>query len=156
MLKTNAIRLLENENIPYQLIIDNSKDKQANGLAVAKNIGKGVNEVYKTLVAEGKVENYVFVIPVNDELDFKKAAKITDEKKIKFVDVKDLMKLTGYTRGGCSPIGMKKLFKTFIQQDCLSLDSIVINAGKIGYYLEVNPHDLPKIIDVEFLDIVKN
>jgi Cys-tRNA(Pro)/Cys-tRNA(Cys) deacylase len=105
------------------------------------------------LVAHSKQNLFVFVIPVHKELDLKKAAKSAGEKKIEMLPVKDLQKFTGYIRGGCSPIGMKKLYPTFIDQPALELEAIVVSGGKIGTQLELSPHDLAQIIQAQFTDL---
>ena len=112
--------------------------------------------MYKTLVTIGNSKNlYVFVIPVLEELNLKKAAKVAGEKKIEMIHVKDINKFTGYIRGGCSPIGMKKQYKTFIQKEALELERIVFSGGKIGLQIEMKPQDIEKAIRVEFEDVIK-
>lgn len=155
MTKTNAMRILDKEGISYNVYSYNSKDGLVDGVAVAKKIGKNVEEVYKTLVGHGKEQIYVFIIPVDEELDFKKAAIVTNEKKIDLIHVKDITKLTGYIRGGCSPIGMKRLYPSFIQESGLELEKIIVSAGKIGLQIELNPKDLAEQIQGVFTDIIK-
>lgn len=155
MKKTNAMRLLDSKNIPYNIISYNIDDGLIDGESVAKKIGKDVEEVYKTLVTQGKNEIYVFIIPVNKHLDLKKAAKVTDEKKIELIHVDDILKTTGYIRGGCSPIGMKKAYPSFIQKESLNLQEIIISGGKIGLQIKLNPRDLENIISIQFEDIIK-
>lgn len=141
--KTNVMRILDQHKINYLIYSYDKKDGKIDGLSVAEKIGKSVDEVYKTLVAEGNSkELYVFVIPVADELDLKKAAKVTCEKKINMIHVKDILKTTGYIRGGCSPIGMKKQFLTFIDQKAESVDKLIISAGQIGLQIEIELMDL--------------
>ena len=123
---------------------------------MAHKIGKDEECVFKTLVTAGhSKENYVFVVPVAEELDMKKAAKAAGEKNIEMIHVKDINKITGYIRGGCSPLGMKKVFKTFIHNTAANYPTIVFSGGKIGSQIEMNPNDLPKVIDCEFVDIIK-
>lgn len=153
--KTNAMRILDKNNINYNMITYDTSDGEVDGISVAKKIGKSVDQVYKTLVGQGKEEIYVFIVPVHEELDLKKAALVTSEKKIELIHVKDILKLTGYIRGGCSPIGMKKLFKTFIHEAALDLDNIIVSAGKIGLQIEIKPIELKDTIEAEFLDIIK-
>jgi len=155
MTKTNVMRMLDKKEISYDIYSYNIKDDLVDGISVAKKIGKDVKEVYKTLVGEGQSQVYVFIIPVNKELDFKKAAKVTGEKKIQLVNVNDIVKLTGYRRGGCSPIGMKKLYPSFIQEDSLELDKIIVSAGEIGLQIQINPEDLINQIDGKFVNIIK-
>lgn len=155
MTKTNAMRILDKEGISYNVYSYNSKDGLVDGVSVAKKIGKNIEEVYKTLVGHGKEQIYVFIIPVDEELDFKKAAIVTNEKKIDLIHVKDITKLTGYIRGGCSPIGMKRLYPSFIQESGLELEKIIVSAGKIGLQIELNPKDLAEQIQGVFTDIIK-
>ena len=155
-LKTNVMRLLEQANIPYEMTTYDVKDGKIDGQAVAEKIGKKAEQVFKTLVAVGKTKNcYVFVIPVNLELDLKKAAAVTGEKSIEMLHVKDLQKTTGYIRGGCSPIGMKKAFRTFIHESAKSLDTITVNGGKIGVQVTVNAKQLCDYIEGNFEDLTK-
>lgn len=153
--KTNAMRILDNNNINYNMITYDTSDGEVDGISVAKKIGKSVDQVYKTLVGQGKEDIYVFIVPVHEELDLKKAAIVTNEKKIELIHVKDILKLTGYIRGGCSPIGMKKLYKTFIHEAALNLDNIIVSAGKIGLQIEMKPIELKATIEAEFLDLIK-
>ncbi len=155
MKKTNAMRLLDTKKIDYSVLQYEIEDGEIDGISVSKKIGKKFEEVYKTLVAKGSEEIYVFVIPVEEHVDLKKAAKIASEKKIEFVNVNDILRITGYIRGGCSPLGMKKEFKTFIQEDGASLKSIVVSAGKIGLQIELNPLDLKELTNGKFVDIIK-
>ena len=112
--------------------------------------------LYKTLVAQGASKSiYVYVIPVNENLDLKKAAKVASEKNVAMINVNDINKFTGYIRGGCSPIGMKKLYKTFVNESAKELSVMIVSAGKIGYQVELSPIDLQKLIKCEFRDIVK-
>ncbi|MDX1772148.1 MAG: Cys-tRNA(Pro) deacylase [Planococcaceae bacterium] len=141
--KTNAIRLLDQQSVPYSLHEYNVVDGQIDGVSVANKIGQPVEMVFKTLVASagpGKV--YVFLIPVDKELDLKAAAKSAGEKKVELIPVKDLLGLTGYIRGGCSPLGMKKLFPTIIDLSAKNLDEMIVSAGKIGMQIQLKPTDL--------------
>lgn len=154
MTKTNAIRILEQKKINYEVIeIDN-----ANGLSgkeLAKKANEEVDRVFKTLVTVGHSKNhYVFVIPVDKELNLKKASKAVNEKNIVMITQKELLPLTGYVHGGCSPIGMKKYFKTVFNNSALNYDYIYFSAGKIGLQIKVNPSDISKVIDVEYNDLV--
>ena len=156
MQKTNAMRILDKNKIEYNSLTYDASDGHIDGAAVAEKTGQDPKTVYKTLVTMGNSKNlYVFVLPVLEELDLKKGAKVSGEKKIEMIHVKDINKLTGYIRGGCSPIGMKKQYKTFIQKDALDLDKIVFSGGKIGLQIEMNPKDIEKAIRVEFEDIIK-
>lgn len=155
MKKTNAMRLLDSKKILYNMISYDIEDGLIDGESVAGKIGRKVEEVYKTLVAKGKNSNYVFIIPVDKHLDLKKAAKAANEKKIDLIHVDDILKITGYIRGGCSPIGMKKLYPSFIQSESLDLENIIVSGGKIGLQIQLNPRDLASIISVDFLDIIE-
>jgi len=153
--KTNVIRILDQHKINYQIYTYDKKDGKIDGLSVAEKIGKSADKVFKTLVAEGNSkELYVFIIPVADELDLKKAAKITCEKKINMIHVKDILKITGYIRGGCSPIGMKKQFITFIDQKAETLDKLIISAGQIGLQIEIELMDLIEMTQSSLHDLI--
>ena len=121
---------------------------------MAELIGESPDKVFKTLVTEYKNDNFVFVIPVNSELDLKKAAKAANVKSIQMIHQKDLLKTTGYIRGGCSPVGMKKQFKTFINSSALDLDKIIVSAGKVGIQVELSAEDLGNITDAQFIEII--
>ena len=154
--KTNAMRLLDSNKISYTTHSYENKDGKIDGVAVAHKINKDVNQVFKTLVTQGhSKEFHVFVIPVAEELDMKKSSKVAGEKNIEMIHVKDINKITGYIRGGCSPLGMKKTFKTFIQEEAVLFDTIVFSGGKIGAQIEMNPNDLEKVIECSFVDIIK-
>lgn len=154
--KTNAMRLLDKARIEYNVISYESRDGRIDGVAVAKKIGRKNEEVFKTLVTVSNTKNiYVFIIPVNTEIDFKKAAKVAAEKSIEMISVNDLLKITGYVRGGCSPIGMKKQYKTFIHICAEELEDIIFSGGKIGIQLEVNRNDFKEIITLNYEDIIK-
>lgn len=149
--KTNAVRLLEQQKIPYNLMEYDVSDNQINGVTVAAKVGHPVEHVFKTLVATaGANKYYVFVIPVSMELNLKTAAKVTGEKKIEMLHVKDLLSITGYIRGGCSPIGMKKLFLTFVDESATNLEYILVSAGKIGMQIQLNPQDLLRVTKAKF------
>lgn len=152
--KTNAMRLLDADNINYE-IKEYSKDNGISGVDVAKTLNEDPELVFKTLVTQSKDENYVFVIPVAEELDLKKAAKVSSEKKIEMLAQKDLLKKTGYIHGGCSPIGMKKLFKTFIDESAQNREYIYVSGGKIGMQVKINPLDLVNLINGSFEDLTK-
>ena len=144
--KTNAMRMLDAANLPYKMHSYDNKDGKIDGVSVAGKIGRDAETVYKTLVTIGlKNELFVFVIPVAQELDLKKAAKATGEKKLEMLPVKDIQKYTGYIRGGCSPIGMKKLYPTFIDKSATLLDSIIVSGGKIGTQIEIQTDHLIEV-----------
>ncbi|AXH52574.1 Cys-tRNA(Pro) deacylase [Clostridium perfringens] len=155
-LKTNAMRILDSKKVSYEMLSYESEDGKIDGISVAHKIGVDEKNVFKTLVAQGtSKELYVFVIPVAEELDLKNAAKIAGEKKIEMIAVKDIMKYTGYIRGGCSPIGMKKNYKTFIHDSAENLDFIIFSAGKIGHQIKMNPKDLVSVVEGKFAFLIK-
>lgn len=154
MVKTNAARMLDKSEIHYELLHYRTEDGKVDGVSVAEKIGFAVEFVYKTLVATGASKQaYVFVIPVAEELDFKKAAKATGEKKIEMLPVKEILTLTGYIRGGCSPVGMKKPFPTFISSEAGQLDEIIVSAGKIGVQLKLAPNELLAATTGQFAEL---
>ncbi|NFG40845.1 Cys-tRNA(Pro) deacylase [Clostridium botulinum] len=154
--KTNAMRILDSSKIEYTTYNYQNKDGKIDGVAVAHKINKNENQVFKTLVTQGhSKEFYVYVVPVAQELDMKKAAKAASEKSIEMIHVKDINKITGYIRGGCSPIGMKKAFKTFVHNTALNCETIVFSGGKIGSQIEMNPRQLENILDCIFVDLIK-
>lgn len=152
--KTNVMRILDQKKIEYKhFSYDNMK---TNAQEVAQLIGADRNSLYKTLVTVGKSkEHYIFMVPSGNELDLKKAAKAVGEKSIEMIPQKELLGLTGYIHGGCSPIGMKKQFKTTININAKDFEKIIFSAGKIGRQVQVNPNDLAKIIPLQFCDIIK-
>lgn len=149
--KTNVMRLLDQKKIKYNhySYIDTPA---TNGVEVAELLGQDERRVFKTLVTVGKSKaNYVFVIPVAEELNLKSAAKAVGEKSIEMLKSKDLLPLTGYIHGGCSPIGMKKRFTTVLDSTALDYENIIFSAGKIGYQVEMSPKDLEKILPLSFV-----
>ena len=153
--KTNAMRILDKNKINYEVITYDISDDKIDGISVAEKTGQDVKEVYKTLVTQGASrEFYVFVIPVDKELDLKKAAKSAGEKSLQMIHVKDITKYKGYIRGGCSPGGMKKLCKTFIQEEARELENICVSGGKKGLQVKLEPMDLIKIINGSFADVI--
>ena len=154
--KTNAMRMLDAKKMTYNVMTYNNDDGQIDGVSVAKKIGRDTRVVYKTLVTQGQTKSlYVFVIPVEAELDLKKAAKAAGEKKLEMLPVKDIQKWTGYIRGGCSPIGMKKLYPTFIDESAAELSSIVVSGGKIGLQIELSVEDLQTVAEAVMHDVRK-
>lgn len=155
--KTNAMRILEKNKIPYEHI-SYECDEFIDGLHTAAKTGAPVEQSFKTLVAQGKSKGYyVFVVPIAEEVDLKRAAKVVGEKSIEMIHVKDINTVTGYIRGGCTPIGMKKQYPTFIQESALEYDQIYVSGGRIGSTLKLNPKDLAKVSRGQFADfIVKN
>lgn len=154
--KTNAMRILEQKGIPFEVRTYPHGEDAVDGVTVAKLLGQDPDQVYKTLVAQGASRQYyVFDIPVAEELDLKKAAKAVGEKSIVLVHVKELFGLTGYVRGGCSPIGMKKLFFTTFQEEAQLYDTIAVSGGKIGCQVLLNPMELVELVDGQFADVIK-
>lgn len=154
--KTNVMRLLDGKKIKYKAY-QYSDGEALSGVEVAEKLGQNPNQVFKTLVTVGgkTKKNFVFVIPVNQELDLKKAAKSVGEKSIEMIKSKELLPLTGYIHGGCSPIGMKKFFTTTIHQSAKEFSTIFFSAGKIGYQVEMGLDDLEKIIRFELADLTE-
>lgn len=151
--KTNAIRALEQKKINFKFYSFKT-DAAISGVEVANVLGVPVEKVYKTLVTVGKSNaHYVFVIPAATELDLKKAAKVADEKNIEMIKSKDLLPLTGYVHGGCSPVGMKKQFRTFLDISAENMPTIIVSGGKIGFQVELAPTDLQKIIPFDFANV---
>lgn len=156
IIKTNAMRILDSKKVKYEMITYESNDGKIDGISVAHKIGVDETQVFKTLVTQGvSKELYVFVIPVAEELNLKKAAIISGEKKVEMIDVNEIMKHTGYIRGGCSPIGQKREYKTYIHESAKELDFIIVSAGKIGYQIKINPNDLINIVKAEMKFLIK-
>lgn len=152
--KTNVMRILEQKKIAYKSY-EYSDTGAISGVEVASVLGEDVNQVFKTLVTVGATKGYyVFMIPVHKELDLKKAAKIVGEKSITMIKSKELLPLTGYIHGGCSPIGMKKQFRTVIDASAMDFNTILFSAGKIGYQVEVALEDLKQVVKYDLGDVV--
>ena len=152
--KTNVMRTLEQKKVPYtaHCYVETG---ETNGVKVAALLGEPPEHVFKTLVTVGKTgKNYVFVIPVADELDLKKAAKAVGEKSIAMIKAKELLPLTGYVHGGCSPIGMKKFFRTTIHTSAKDCPTFYVSAGKIGYQIQLAPADLARVIRFDYADLI--
>ena len=155
-LKTNAMRMLDKLNIPYKTYTYENDGTCVDGLSVATMLNQDPEQVFKTLVTKANTNYYVFVVPVAYELDLKKCARAVNEKSVEMIHVKDLVTITGYVRGGCSPIGMKKEFVTTFHETAEIFDSIIFSGGKIGLQLEVSVNDLHSFPKFQFKDIVKN
>lgn len=154
--KTNAMRSLDSKKIKYSTFSYDTEDGKIDGVSVAHKIGKLPEMVYKTLVSISPAKSiYVFVIPVEKELDLKLAAKTAGEKKIELLPVKDLLATTGYIRGGCSPIGMKKQYPTFIDESVSQIEEIIVSGGKIGIQLQLNVNDLIKTTSSKIANVAK-
>lgn len=155
-IKTNVIRILDKEKLDYQITTYTVEDGKIDGEAVAQKIGKPLEQVFKTLVTCGHSKAYyVFVIPVGEELDLKKASRVAGEKNIEMLPMKELQKTTGYIRGGCSPIGMKKDFKTYVHITACELPQITVSGGKVGIQVTLSPTSLAKLLQGNFADLVK-
>ncbi|MDE5053720.1 Cys-tRNA(Pro) deacylase [Niallia taxi] len=153
--KTNAMRILDGLHISYTTHSYENKDGKIDGISVAEKIGVDKRQVFKTLVVQdGEKEPYVFIIPVQAELDLKKAAKAVQSKKVEMAPVKDIQKLTGYIRGGCSPIGMKKSYQTILDDSAEGLPSIVVSGGKIGLQMELEVSDLIQATDAAVVNVL--
>ena len=153
-IKTNAMRILEKNKIPYETI-QYECEEFIDGLHTAQKTGAPVEQSFKTLVVQGKSkEYYVLVIPIAEEIDLKKAARVLKEKSIEMIHVKDITNVTGYVRGGCSPLGMKKQYPTVIHQSALKYGEIYISGGRIGTTLKLNPEALGKAVRAIFEDII--
>ena len=154
--KTNVMRTLEQKKIPYTAHTYPHEDGVAvDGVTVANMLGQNPGAVFKTLVTKGASGGYyVFDIPVAENLDLKKAAKAVGEKSIAMLPSKELLALTGYVHGGCSPVGMKKLFPTVFHESCAEFDTIMVSAGKIGYQVECKPDDLIALVNAKTADVI--
>lgn len=145
--KTNAMREVEKAGIPYQAHSYDHEDGAIDGVSVAHKLGQNPDQVFKTLVTQASSKRYyVFVIPVAKELNLKAAARSVGEKSVEMIPVKEINKVTGYIRGGCSPIGMKKTYPTVVDKSALAQESIMISAGKIGLQIQLSPHHLLSLI----------
>ena len=154
-LKTNAVRILERNKIDYELI-NYECDEFIDGIHTAEATGAPIEQSFKTLVMKGKSNAYyVFVIPIADEVDLKAAARSVKEKSVEMIHVKDLTSITGYVRGGWSPLGMKKSFQTVIDSSEEKFDEIYISGGRIGTSIKLNPQDLAKVVRATFCDIIR-
>lgn len=152
--KTNVMRVLDAKKISYESH-SYEPDATMTGEEIAGVLGEPAEKVFKTLVTQGKTgAYYVFVVPVVEELDLKKAAKAAGEKSIAMIKQKDLLGLTGYVHGGCSPIGMKKQFPTFIHETATGYDKVFVSAGKVGFQVELAPADLIKVANINTADLV--
>ena len=156
MTKTNAMRMLDKAKIPYEALEYTVDDSDLSGVTIANSVGLSCDMVFKTLVAKGdKTGPIVMCIPADKEIDLKKAASLSGNKKIEMIHVKDLLGLTGYIRGGCSPVGMKKKFPTFFNDSCLMHEKITISAGVKGCQLLVDTKMLTDYVSAKICDLIK-
>ena len=152
--KTNAMRILDKLKIEYKVNYYEC-DEFIDGVHIADKLGQSYDSSFKTLVTVGKSKQYyVFALPIDKELDMKKAARAVDEKSLEMLHVKDINAVTGYIRGGCTPVGMKKLYKTVIHSSAQDFDRIIVSGGKLGTQLELAPQDLAKACSAVFEDII--
>ena len=155
-IKTNAVRLVQQAKIPCREVLYEFDERDLSGIHAAEATGMPPEQVFKTLVARGeKTGINVFCIPVCCELDLKKAAKAAGDKNMEMVAVKELLNLTGYIRGGCSPVGMKKKYPTFLDETCVLWEEIAVSAGARGHQMIIPPEDLANLVDAELADIIK-
>ena len=154
--KTNAMRYLDRCKVNYDVHTYEHKDTDpVDGIHVCQMLGQDPVNVFKTLVTQANTKEFiVFMLPVADELDLKKCAKVAGVKHVEMIHVKDINKITGYIRGGCSPLGMKKQFRTFIDKSAFEQAHIFFSGGKIGTQIEMDPHDLIKVIPMEAADLI--
>ena len=153
-IKTNAMRILDRQKIKYE-VLQYECDEFIDGLHTAEKTGAPVEQSFKTLVAQGKSKQYyVLVLPIAEEVDLKKAAKAVGEKSIAMLPQKELLPLTGYVHGGCSPVGMKKLFPTVFHETAASLPVIMVSAGKLGYQIACDPKALLALVRADTADII--
>lgn len=155
MKKTNAVRILESNNIEFELFEYEFNEDEIDAVSVANKINAPAEAVFKTLVAIGDKSGYVvFIIPGNAELNLKKAAKVSGNKSVEMIKAKDLLSVTGYIRGGCSPIGMTKKYPSYLEETSQLFEKIYFSAGVRGMQVKVSPHDLVKVTDSTFADII--
>ena len=154
--KTNACRILDQRKVAYELISYEVDENDLGAQHIADQLGEDIDQVFKTLVLRGdKIAYFVCVIPGNDELDLKKTAKATGNKSCDLIPMKELLPLTGYIRGGCSPVGMKKQCPTFIHETCELFDYIYVSAGVRGLQFKLNPQDLIQLVGMKVADLTQ-
>lgn len=154
--KTNAMRILDREKISYTYHEYPHGKEAVDGVTVANLMGQDIDSVFKTLVTKGSGRDYyVFIIPVAKELDLKKCAASVKEKSVEMIPVKDINKVTGYVRGGCSPVGMKKQYRTIYHITARNLPNIIVSAGRIGLQIDLSPEDLVRVTKGQFADIAR-
>ncbi len=153
--KTNAMRILEREKIPYEMFTYPVTEEHQDGVHVAQLMNQQVETVFKTLVCKGSSKGFfVFVIPVAEELNLKKAAKASGEKSMEMIHVSQINAVTGYIRGGCSPVGMKKQYPTWFHESALQQEKIIVSGGKRGFQIKAAPRDLAKVCGGQFTDLI--
>lgn len=153
-IKTNAMRILDKNKVKYD-VVTYECDEFIDGVHIADQLDQPYEISFKTLVTVGKTGNYyVFVLPVDKEVDFKKAAKCAKEKSVEMLHVKDINAVTGYIRGGCTPVGMKKLYKTFVHESARNFEKIIISGGQIGVQIHLDPDELIRTVNGNYADII--
>jgi Cys-tRNA(Pro)/Cys-tRNA(Cys) deacylase len=153
--KTNAVRILDKEKVEYDLIPYQVDENDLSAIHVAEQLGENVDQVFKTLVLRGDKSGYfVCIIPGAAELDLKSAAKVSGNKNCDMIPMKDLLSVTGYIRGACSPIGMKKSYPTYIDQSCNNFNYIYVSAGKRGIQIQIAPSDLVRIVNIKIEKLI--
>lgn len=153
--KTNAMRMLDQAGVPYRIMEYEVDENDLSGVHVAQSLGQDPDSVFKTLVLKGERNGFlVCCIPVAETLDLKKMARVAGDKKVEMIPMKDLLSVTGYIRGGCSPIGMKKKFPTYIEETAFLFEEIAVSAGIRGAQIVLNPEDLGHFIDAEFVGLI--
>lgn len=153
--KTNAIRIIESMDIPHEVIPYDFDENQLDAMSIAKKLGAEPETIFKTIVTHDENNNiYVFCIPGNYELHLKKAAQVTHAKKIDLIRMSDLLPLTGYVRGGCSPIGMKRSYPTYIDEIATAFDMIYVSAGVRGLQIRISPAHLAKVCNAHLVDVI--
>ena len=153
-IKTNAMRILDRQKVKYE-VLQYECDEFIDGLHTAEKTGAPVEQSFKTLVAQGKSKQYyVLVLPIAEEVDLKAAARTVGEKSVEMIHVKDITAITGYVRGGCTPLGMKKQFPTILHESARNFDRIYVSGGRIGTTIIVNPDDLLSVVRGQYADII--
>lgn len=154
-IKTNALRILDSKKIDYKLVEYIVDENDLSGLHVAEQLGQDPRQIFKTIVLKGDRNGYIVCcIPVSENIDLKKVAKLAGEKKVELIPMKQLLSITGYIRGGCSPIGMKKSFPTFIDRSARNFESIALSAGKRGLQFFSNPEDVARVCRAQFAELI--
>jgi Cys-tRNA(Pro)/Cys-tRNA(Cys) deacylase len=155
MVKTNAARILDSQKIKYELLEYEVDESDLSAISVAAKLGQNIEEVFKTLVLRGdKTGIFVCVIPGGEELDLKKAAQCSGNKNAAMIPVKEILEITGYIRGGCSPLGMKKKYPTYIDETCILHEDIFISAGVRGMQIKMEPNDLISVASCQIADLI--
>ncbi|MCD7948925.1 MAG: Cys-tRNA(Pro) deacylase [Erysipelotrichaceae bacterium] len=153
--KTNALRILDSKHINYEIREYEYDENHLSGEHIIEQVDLDAEQIYKTLVLKSHNDYLVCCIPVLEEIDLKKLAKQSGHKSVEMIHMKDLLSVTGYIRGGCSPIGMKKLFPTYFQEDMILLDKVAVSGGKRGLQVILDPNDLIAVVNGEYVDVIR-